>query len=83
VTKPNYLVTHLVSRSGFSQKMSYAALAKTNTQQKNPQKIARFARPNLSGARFPRRFVQKTYWLRQFAQKMFCPPRPLHGAMRA
>ena len=67
--------TKNVLRGGFSQKMSYAALAKTNTQHKNPQKIARFARQNLPGARFARHFAQKTHWLRQFAQKMFWPPR--------
>jgi hypothetical protein len=74
--------------------MSYAALAKTNTQQKILKKsLASLAR-NLSGARVPRRFAQKTYhasshkkcsgpvsWcsLRQFAQKMFWAAPPAAG----
>ena len=75
VARSSRAFTKNVLRGGFSQKMSYAALAKTNTQHKNPQKIARFARQNLPGARFARHFAQKTHWLRQFAQKMFWPPR--------
>jgi hypothetical protein len=76
-----------VLRGGFSQKMSYAALAKTNTQHQKILKkslVPRFARQNLPSARFARHFAQKThkkmFWplrLRQAPTKKVCGVTPL------